>query len=166
MDANGQFNYLPIGSTQGTYSISINQDSQPISADCIYLAIHRNVQAGKSIQTTIKAWHPKLKKVFQYQSNVEGNGGPLQYNYHIPTLEQEHVEKHAKSRANERARHEFTVRATVVGDPSISAGMGLQLRGTDFDQLFEIDSVHHEFGMSGHRTSITARAAKEGREAE
>ena len=81
-------------------------------------------------------------------------------------MEQEHVEKHAKSRANERARHEFTVRATVVGDPSISAGMGLQLRGTDFDQLFEIDSVHHEFGMSGHRTSITARAAKEGREAE
>jgi hypothetical protein len=58
------------------------------------------------------------------------------------------------------------VNATVVGDTSVAAGMGLQLSGTQFDQTFEIDSVHHDFGMGGYRTSITARSAKEGRTVE
>lgn len=165
VDPDGTFNYAPIGSPQGSYSITINQDTQPISADCKYLRVMRNIQAGKTIQTTVKSWHPKKKQVFQYQSNVEGNGSVQQFNYHIPTLEQDHVQRYAQSQATEKARHELTVHATVVGDPSVSAGMGLQLNGTDFDQTFDIDTVHHEFGMSGHTTSITARSAKEGRSA-
>ena len=78
----------------------------------------------------------------------------------------DHVTQHAKSRANELARHEFTVTATVVGDPTVQAGMSLSLSGTDFfDQSFEIDTVQHDFGMSGHLTHITARSAKTGRTA-
>jgi hypothetical protein len=166
VDPNGNFNYVPINTPQGIYSIEINQDVEPISSDCIVLRVQRNVQAGKTIQATVKAWHPKKKQVFQYQSNVEGNGGPLAFNYHIPALLQDHVTKHAQSQANEKARHELTVRASFVGDPSVSAGMGLQLTGTDFfDQIYDIDTVHHEFGMSGHTTSITARSAKQGRSA-
>jgi hypothetical protein len=166
VDANGQFHYEPLGNPQGIYSIFINQDSEPISSDCMVLRVNRNVQAGKSIKATVKAWHPKLKRVFSFTSNVEGNGGPIEYNYHIPTLQQEHVEKYAKSQAEEKSRHELTVHATVVGDPSVQAGMGLQLSGTNyFDQVYDIDTVHHEFGMSGHRTSITARNAKGGRQA-
>jgi hypothetical protein len=58
------------------------------------------------------------------------------------------------------------VRATVVRDPSVAAGMGLSLTGTtQFDQTFDIDTVHHDFGMRGHTTHITARAAKKGRKA-
>jgi hypothetical protein len=48
---------------------------------------------------------------------------------------------------------------------AVSAGMGLSLNGTTFDQVFDIDSVQHEFGMSGHRTHIIARSAKKGRSA-
>jgi hypothetical protein len=62
-------------------------------------------------------------------------------------------------------RTEFSVQATVVGDPTVQAGMGLQLNGTDFDQVFEIDHVSHDFGMSGHRTHITTRSRKTGRTA-
>jgi hypothetical protein len=106
------------------------------------------------------------KQVFQYQSNVEGNGGPVPYNYHIPGLVQDHVQQFAKSMATEKARHELTVSATVVGDPTVQAGMGLQLSGTHFfDQTYDIDTVHHDFGMPGHRTHITARSAKDGRSA-
>ncbi|WP_342711445.1 hypothetical protein AAFG13_06125 [Bradyrhizobium sp. B124] len=58
------------------------------------------------------------------------------------------------------------MRATVVGDPAVAAGMGLSLKGTEyFDQSFDIDTVVHDFGMSGHTTHITARSAKEGRSA-
>jgi hypothetical protein len=45
--------------------------------------------------------------------------------------------------------------------------MGLQLNGTNyFDQQLDIDTVHHTFGMAGHRTNITARSAGDGRSAE
>lgn len=165
VDPNGQFHYQPIGSPEGTYTITINQNAEPISADCLHLHVRRNVQAGKSIKATVKAWHPKQKQVFSFSSTVGGNGGPIEYNYHVPTLEQDLVEKRAKSQAAERASHELNVNATVVGDPSVQAGMGLQLNGTDFDQLYEIETVHHEFGMSGHLTSIQAKSAKAGRSA-
>jgi hypothetical protein len=157
---------VPLGSPQGTYSIQINQDRQPISADCMVLKVTRNLQASKTAEVTVKAWHPKKKQVFSYTSTVKGVGGTMSYNYHIPGLEQDHVEQHAKSQAKEKSRHELTVNATVVGDTSVAAGMGLQLSGTQFDQTFEIDSVHHDFGMGGYRTSITARSAKEGRTVE
>jgi hypothetical protein len=166
VDAKGNFNYVPIGSPQGNYSITIDQNSEPISADCVELRVRRNIQAGKTISATVKSWHPKKKKVFSYTSNVEGNGGPVTYNYHIPSLLQDHVTKRAQAQANEKALHELTVAATVVGDPTVQAGMGLQLSGTQFfDQVYDIDTVHHDFGMPGHLTHITARSAKTGRQA-
>jgi hypothetical protein len=37
--------------------------------------------------------------------------------------------------------------------------MGLQLNGTGYwDQMYDIDTVEHDIGMTGHRTHITARA--------
>ena len=165
VDANGTFHYVPFGSTQGIYSIQIDQSKQPISSDCMALRVTRNVEAAKDIEVTIKAWHPKKKQMFQSTARVPGNGGLHRYNFNLPTHEQGHVDQHARARANEYARHELKVNATVVGDPAVSAGMGLQLSGTQFDQSYEIDHVHHEFGMGGFRTSITARAAKQGRTA-
>lgn len=165
VDAYGTFNYVPMGTTQGVYSITINQDQRPISADCLALKIARNVQAGKSIKVTVKSWHPKKKQALKYESTVGGTGGPIEYNYHFPTLETDTLKKRAQSQATEKARHELTVHTTVVGDPTVSAGMGLMLNGTDFDQVFEIDAVQHQIGMGGHTTSITARSPKEGRSA-
>lgn len=165
VDPNGNFYYLPFNSPIGTYSLNIDQDS-PIKSDCLSLMIKRNVQAGKAVVVDVKSWHPRDKQVHQYQSTVPGNGGPINYNYHIPTLTQDHVTQHARAQAAEKARHEFTVSATVVGDPTVCAGMSCSVNGTRyFDQTFEIDTVTHDIGMSGHRTHITSRAPKKGRSA-
>jgi len=154
-------------SPAGIYTLTyVRATDGPIAADSMVLRIRRNIQAGKSVKVKVKSWHPKKKEVFEYESNVEGKGGPIEHSYHIPNLLQDHVKQYAQSRANEYARHEITLHATVVGDPSINVAMGLQLTGTGYwDQLYEMDTVHHEFGMSGHRTSITARSPKDGRSA-
>lgn len=164
VDNMGVFQYVPLNNPTGIYSLSINQDLQPISSDCLVLNVKRNLQSARPIHTTIKSWHPKDKKVYSYTSVVPGNGDPMFYNYHIPNLRQEHVQKYAQSQGNEKARHELTVSATVVGDPTINASMGLSLSGTNyFDQTLDMDTVTHEFGMRGHTTHITARSAKAGR---
>lgn len=166
VDGNGTFHYVPYGSPQGTYSITINQQSEPISADCLDLRIRRNVQAGKPLAVTVKGWHPRKKQVVSHTSNVSGTGTTRSYNYEIPTLVQGNARQHARSRATERARQEFCVTATVVGDPTVVAGMGLQLNGTQyFDQTYDLDEVHHDFGMGGHLTHLVARAPKSGRTA-
>lgn len=137
-----------------------------MAGDFLALKVRRNVQAGKTVKVKIKSWHPKEKKVHEYESNVEGKSGTVEHSYHIPNLLKDHVRQYAKSRADDYARHEITVHAQVVGDPTINVSMGLQVSGTGFwDQVYAMDSVHHEFGMSGHRTSITARSAKSGRSA-
>lgn len=158
VDALGKFNYVPYGSQIGVYSISINQDSEPIVSDCLSLNIRHNLQAGRPQQVTVKGWHPKKREIVSSSSNVGGNGPARSYNYQVPTITQDGASRHSKSEAAEKARHEFTISATVVGDPSVQVGMGLQLSGSDFDQTFDIDCVHHDFGMSGHLTHITARS--------
>jgi len=166
VDTLGTLHYLSSGNPLGMYTLNYAAVGNSVVSDCLSLSVTRNIQAGKNIKVTVKSWHPKDKEVHSYTSNVEGSGGPLNYNYHIPNLKQDHVEKHAKSRADEIARHALRVTATVAGDPTVSAGMGLILNGTGFwDQQYEIDTVHHDIGMSGHRTNITARAPKGGKSA-
>jgi hypothetical protein len=167
VDAQGMFHYQPLNSPSGVYTLNYQPPLVgPMSADFMGLRIRRNVQAGKSVAVTVKSWHPKQKKVFSETSNVEGRGGPINYNYHIPNLLKDHVKRHAQSQATEKSRHELTLSADIVGDPTINIGMGLQLNGTGFwDQLYEMDTIHHVFGMRGHRTHITARAGLGGRTA-
>ena len=167
VDPQGTLHYQLKSNPSGIYTLNyVPPTNGPMAADFTQLNIHLNVQAGKNVAVTVKSFHGKKKQVFGYTSNVEGNKGTQNYAYHMPNLLQEHVTQIAKAKAKEHSRHKYTVQASVVGDPSISAGMGLQLNGTGyFDQTFDIDSVHHEFGMSGHRTRIVARSAGEGREA-
>lgn len=167
VDGNGMFHYVTINNPSGIYTLNyVPPTDGYITADFLRLSIKRNIPAGKTIEVTVKSWHPKDKKVYEKKATVQGNGGPLTYNYHIPNLKQDHVDQHAKTRANEPAQRELKLTASVVGDPNCNAGMGLQLNGTgEFDQMYIIDTVHHEIGMPGHRTNITAHAGKGGRSA-
>jgi hypothetical protein len=167
VDQNGTMQYRIGTSSAGTYTLNYTPPTIGyMTADFTALHIRRNIQAGKTTKVKVKSWHPKKKQVFEYESNVEGNGGPINHSYHIPNLLQDHVQQYAKARANELTRHELTLHATVAGDPTVNVAMSLQLNGTGFwDQTYEMDTVHHEFGMSGHRTSITARSGKGGRSA-
>lgn len=167
VDTKGMLHYVDMNSPNGIYTLNyVPPTAGPIIADFMQLSIRRNIQAGKTIEVTVKSWHPKDKKVYEKQATVGGNGGPLKYNYHIPNLKQDHVDQHAKTRANEVAQRELRLTASIVGDPNCNAGMGLQLTGTGyFDQMYIMDTVHHEIGMSGHRTNITAHSGKGGRSA-
>jgi hypothetical protein len=166
VNADGVLKYAPFGSNTGEYSIFINQDSQPIQSDCLHLRIRRNLQAAKGIRMRFRSWHPRKKRVIEAEASVPGSGGELHYSHTVPTLQPDQAARYAKSQAKELARQEIVVRATVVGDPSVAAGMGLKLTGSKyFDQTYDIDTVHHEFGMRGHTTHITARGARKGRTA-
>jgi hypothetical protein len=165
VDQNGELQYRINSSAQSTYTLNYHApDVGPISADFVALRIRHNLQAGKNLNIKVKSWHAREKEVFEYESNVEGKGGTTNHSYHVPNLLNDHVKQYARSRAKELARHEITVHATVPGDPTVNVSMALQLNGTKYwDQTYEMDSVHHQFGMGGHRTSITARSAKTGR---
>jgi hypothetical protein len=166
VDNNGVFNYVAAGSPAGTYTLNYVPPSPYIRADFTKLTITRNIPAGKTINVKVNSWNPSDKQAYKKEATVGGSGGPLEYNYDIPNLKQDHVDQHAKSRANELARNELKLSASVVGDPSCNVSMGLQLTGTGYwDQMYEMDCVHHEIGMSGHRTNITARSGKGGRSA-
>lgn len=164
VDVGGMLHYAMSGSQAGTYSLNyVPPLDGPMVADFMRLVICRNVQAGKNIKVTVKSWHPKDKQVYTGEFYNNGNGGTLNYDYHIPNLKQDHVDKYAKSRANEIGRHELRLEANVVGDPTINVAMGLQLNGTGYwDQNYEMDAISHEIGMSGHRTRIVARSRKTG----
>jgi len=167
IDGGGTLHYQSTSNASGVYTLNyVPPTDGPLSADFTNLRIKHNIQAAKGAAVTFKSWNPKMKQAFTATSNVESRLGlgSAPYNYHIPNLQQDHVSQYAKSVAKDLTRHEYTIQASVVGDPTISAGMDLQINGTGyFDQSYQMDSVHHEFGMSGHKTNITARSAGAGR---
>lgn len=145
-----------------TYSAPENR---PVTADFLQMSVSRNVQAGKTGKIVVKSWNQKKKKAFVSTAVIGGAGGTVNYGYHIPGLSQEHADKHAKSKAKEHGHHELTVSISMVGDPDIDVAQKLRLRGTPFDQDFEMTSISHSVGPSGHTMRISAKSAKTGREA-
>jgi hypothetical protein len=146
----------------GFYTITYDE-GPPKTADFKQLRISRNIQAGKSVKVNVKSFHAGKKQTFAGSYTIGGAGGTVEYNYHLPGHTQGHVDKHAKSKAKDHARHELSVVAEMVGDPAIDVGMKLRLQGTMFAQDFDMDSVHHAIGMSGHSMTIHAKSAKKGR---
>lgn len=166
VDGAGTLHYMPFASSIGSYSIFIDQSSQPIRSDALHLRVRHDLQEAKDIVCEFRGWHSKHKAVHRHKTTIAGRGGSRRFTYSVPGILQDQAEQYARSFANERARREITVSATVVGDPSVSAGMALTLQGTNnFDQTYDIDTVHHDFGMRGHTTHITARSARKGRTA-
>jgi hypothetical protein len=164
VNGGGVLMYMGLTETQGVYTLNYNP-GPPERADFTKLSVKRNIPAGKDISVKVQSWNPKLKQVFEHITNIGGSGGKNQYTYHIPNLLMDHVQQKAKSKANEAASHELKVVAECVGDPTINPAMGLSLSGTDFDQLYQIEEIHHEFGMSGHTMTIHAKSSKGGRSA-
>jgi hypothetical protein len=155
---NGILNYQSQQNPAGTYPISYSA-GPPIVSDALSLRIKKNIQAGKQLNVTVKSWHPKKKQVFTGQAQGGGaNGGSLNYVYHIPSLDQDHVNQYAKAKAKAHSRHGTTIDAEVCGDPSIDVAMALVLSGTGyFDGQYLIDAVSHKFGMGGYTMTITAK---------
>jgi hypothetical protein len=160
VDPQGTFHYADLGNPEGVYTLNYDR-GPPIVSDCLQLQVSVNLKASEGQQVTVKSWHPKDKKV--HTGNATGGGGGMLYNFHIPNFDQQYAQQYAEARVKELARHGVCVKAGVVGDTTISAGMGVQLNGTgQWDALYEIDCASHEFGMNGYVTNITAKAPKGG----
>jgi hypothetical protein len=159
-DKTGTLHYSYAGATGGVYTVSYSP-GPPITADFLSLTATRNVQAAKGAKVTVKSWHPKDKKVNKGEASAGGGG--LEYEYQLPNLKPEQAQQHAKSKAKEHARHAVTISAHVVGDPAIDVAMTLAVMGTGaFDGGYEIDAIHHNFGMGGYTMEITAKTAESG----
>jgi hypothetical protein len=162
-------NYLSKNNPAGVYQLNYVPPTpgSPMVSDCLHLFIHRNFPAGKEIQVTTQSWNQRQKKVLSSTATVPGvTSGTLKPKYHAPQLTGGRVQGHATNRANEMARHQFPIEATVVGDTSIDVAMALQLSGTGFfDQQYQIDEITHTFGMQGFTTQIRGTTAGQGREA-
>jgi uncharacterized membrane protein YgcG len=165
MDQSGTLN-IKIGAGSSSPYV-INYSENPLTggivSDALSLRIHRNVQAGKPVSVTVNSWNQHQKKGYVGNFTIGGNGTTQNYAYHLPGFTQDHVNQHAKSKANDHARHEITVEAEVVGDPSITIDQPLQLNGTAFSQMLTIDSLTDSFGMKGHTTHISAKSMAAGR---
>lgn len=161
VDKTGTLHYQSNNNQSGSYTLNMRDANGQVSADFMQLHIHRNIQAGKPIEVKVNSWHPKDKKVYKGEKSLGGVGEKQEYHYTLPNLKQDHVDKYAESKAAEHGRHELTISATMVGDPSIDVAMALVLNGTQhFDQSYEMDCVTHSIGMGGHRMTITARSRK------
>lgn len=156
---NGIFNYAPLGTVTGSYTVDCTPDN-PVIGDVLRLNVRQNLQAGKNQKATVQSWHPRDKQTYTGIANVGGGGvGSLISMFHLPGLDQAHVQQWAKSRAAGMARHKTTVTATVVGDPSIAFSGSLNVRGTGVcDGTYEIDHVTHSFGMGGYTMTIVAKS--------
>lgn len=160
---NGTFFFKKIGTAMGGgYSININP-GPPIRSDCMLLVVSYDVIAGQTVNTEVKSYSPPKKQLHTGQATIGGRGGTLNYNYHVPNMEQDHAQQLAKAKAAEIARHEITIEATVVGDPSIDIGQGLTLSGTGvFDGSYELDRIIHTFGYAGYTMDLLSKGKQSG----
>jgi hypothetical protein len=134
----------------------------PEASDAFQISIEKNVQASKTIHVFIKSFQEEEKNAVVAQAIASGCGTEVQYEFKLPTMVQDQAQKYAQAKANEIARHRVTVNVHCVGDPTITQDTGLAISGTVFSGAYLIDQIHHTFGMSGHKMTITARGDPSG----
>jgi hypothetical protein len=159
---NGTLYFKGKGDISSSYTVHYHAGN-PSSGDFISLEILLNLQAAKTIEVNVNSWNQKKKQTFISQKRILGMSGPLIYNYRTPGLEQDHVDDLATNKAAEHARHEVEIQVTLVGDPTIDVGMGLQLVGTAFAGTYEMDHIAHTISEHGYMMAITAKSARAGR---
>ncbi|MGH6821944.1 MAG: phage late control D family protein [Methylocella sp.] len=142
-----------------------------MASNAMSLTTSRNVLAAKTIEATVKSWHHKDKKLYEHTAKATGKGGSLAYEFHHPGMNQQQIEKIAKSAVNEAIHHEMTIEVEMPGDLAIDPTMKLQLAGTgtEFDQAYDIHEITWEYqsGENGFFSmSITGKSPSQGREAE
>jgi phage protein D len=93
-----------------------------------------------------------------------GRGGakiPAQvYQFVVPNMQQDQAQQLAESKLRSITQMERVIEATMPGDPSLTADTVLKLTGTgtDFDQVYYLDSLHHELSFSrGYTMQIRAK---------
>lgn len=146
-----------------TYSVDY-QRGTPNTSTAVSISVTRNFQAAKPANVTTQGWDSKLKKVIKSTSTVSGVGQAVQYTHERHNISAEHAKAHAKGKAKEHARNEFSVSVQVAGDVSVNRATTLVLTGNAWAQSFEIDSVTHHISMGGgFTTDISAKGAKTGR---
>lgn len=152
------------GAAAGGYAVVYQAPSGgPASGNFLKLTVTRNLPLSKSISVTTSSWSSHEKKKYTSTKTISGSGGPLQFSHVIPNLQQDHVDQHAKSAADNYSRHEISVCAEMVGDPSIDILGGLSLSGTDFDGAFDIDEIVHSISDHGYTMKIEAKGRASGR---
>ena len=150
-------------STGTPYVVNYSFQGGRVVSDVLALSVRRNIQAGKPVSVQVKSWHPRRGELATGSYQIGGNGTSQTYSYHLPMHTKDHCDAHAKSKAKDHARHELSVTAELVGDPSIDGSAPLRLIGTAFAQDFKIDTIEDSFGMSGHTMRISAKSAAQGR---
>jgi phage protein D len=173
-------NTLYFGAQQsgGAYPIEYQPpQSGYITSNTTTLTTRRNLVAARDVESTVKSWHHKDKKLYQYTAKAPAAQGAhasqkrlLGYEMHYPGMNQQQVETLAKTRANETIRHEMGIEVRMPGDLSLDVTQQIALSGTGtlFDQNYDIDelSFYFESGEEGSFSmEITGKAASQGRSA-
>lgn len=156
--ANGAFNLIwqPPG-TQAAYTV----------ANVLDLSLGRNMSAARPHTMRVKSWHHRSRKLFKAESTIPGVGAPIEYEDHHSGRNQAQVEKLAKARAKNAARHELGIVAHCPGDLSVDVRQKLNLSGTGtiFDQDYDVDAVDFDITWGeGFTMNVQANAAKRGRD--
>jgi phage protein D len=132
----------------------------------MFLRCYRNLPAGMNQEVKTSSWDAKQQKLVTSVKTLSGSGGTVTYEYRGANLKQDQADKHSTNKAEEHGRHELTIDLEMAGDTSVdpsSQKLTLSGTGTDFDQTYDIDNVHHVVGDDGYRMMLDCKSKKSGR---
>lgn len=161
-----ELHFVPKDSAGGVYEVFYDNSVYEIS-NAIKITATRNMKAAKSAKVKVKSFHNKDNK--DYEGNAESSGsgsGTLEYSFTYPMMNQQQVDKIAKSKLKDAIRHEMNLSIDMPGDLDIFDAQKLSLSGTGsaFDQTYNIDKVEFKIGEDGgFEMSISTKAPKSGR---
>lgn len=136
----------------------------PEHSDGLRVTVTRNMQSARPAKVTTQGWNTTQKKVVKASSTVNGVGDTVEYSYDVHNVSPEHASAHAKGKAKEHARHEFSIHVEMVGDTSVVRASKLGLRGNAYAGDYDLDTITHTVAGS-FKTSLSAKSAKAGRTA-
>jgi phage protein D len=129
--------------------------------DLISLKLRRRLRLSGDIVASVKSWNSKqstaiVQTAVSRRLSYASAAGPLgasptqQYYLVRPNLSATDAAKFAQNQVQELSRHEQCIEFSMPGELSLMARTTFLLQGTnsDFDQIYQIDSIERAFSPS------------------
>jgi len=134
-------------------SLTIKRGETPIKN---YRFSSKAFEIYKACEVTY--WDAEKKEVLTYRFEPEDTpkvGHVLKINERVESRAE--AEKRAKAELRKKNRNELTAEITLMGNPSLSAGLNIQIEGFGvYDGVYAIEEARHEVSQ-GYTTTIKLR---------
>lgn len=131
-------------------------DDQPREGNFTRISFDKDLNLAKGIKVEVRSWNARRGRPIIKTAGASG-ADAQHYRYSIPGLTPEQAQARADAIHAELSHHQVKLSLSGPADNILQIDDVIEVRGTDFDQVFYPDTIRRSLGDEGYAWTVEAK---------